>query len=234
MLLPERLHGLSIGARGISQSLGFVFKLVLGDFGQFRKEECSSDRDTETRDGEVDPLDVGEVVGVLTGEKVLGSDQRTGKRSDTVERLRKLETEIRDVGRGHDRYVRVGRDFERGETAGSDGRADDETAKDRIRVGGADRELGDGPEKDGTGRVQGETHDDGEFVAAALQDFGGDGREGKVTDTKVGGLETGRLDLGDAEDVLEVLVEDIEETVCETPEEEEGGDETEGPDWGSA
>jgi hypothetical protein len=31
-----------------------------------------------------------------------------------------------------------------------------------------------------------------------------------------------------------VLVEDIEETVRETPEEEEGGDQAEGPDWSSA
>jgi hypothetical protein len=55
------------------------------------------------------------------------------------------------------------------------------------------------------------------LVALATEDLTGDGGEGKVTDTKVGNLETGRLKFGDAEDLLEVRVEDVEETVAETP-----------------
>ena len=35
------------------------------------------------------------------------------------------------------------------------------------------------------------------------------------------------MKFSDTEDVLEMFVEDVEETVCETPEEEEGGDEDE-------
>lgn len=223
-----------VGASSVGQGLGFLFELFLGNFGKFGEEEGGGDRDTETRDGEVDPLDVGEVVGILTGKEVLGSDQRTGERGDTVERLRELKTEVGDAGRGHDRDIRVCRDFERSKTASSDRCADDEAAKDGVGVGGADRELGHRPEKNGAERVKTETHDDGKLVAAALQDFSSNGREGKVTDTKVGSLQAGRLDLGDAENVLEVLVEHIEETVGETPEEEEGGDQAEWPNYGSA
>lgn len=47
---------------------------------------------------------------------------------------------------------------------------------------------------------------------------------------EVGGLKTGRTRLVDVEDVLEVLVEGVEETVTEAPEEEEGGDKGDGPD----
>lgn len=43
-------------------------------------------------------------------------------------------------------------------------------------------------------------------------------------------LTTGGLEDGDLEHILEVLVQDIQETVGETPEEEERSDEDEGPD----
>ncbi len=39
-----------------------------------------------------------------------------------------------------------------------------------------------------------------------------------------------RMKLGDPEDILEMLVQDVEETVCETPEEKQGSDGDEGPD----
>jgi hypothetical protein len=141
-----------------------------------------------------------------------------------------LESEVCDVDWRHGRDVRVRGDLECGETTSDDGSAGDEPAKDALLVARVDGELCDGPEEDGAERVEGETHDDGELVSAALQDFTGDGGEGKVTDTKVGDLETGGLELGDAEDILEVLVEHDEETVGETPQEEERGDEDECPD----
>jgi len=43
-------------------------------------------------------------------------------------------------------------------------------------------------------------------------------------------LKTGGLELCDTEDILEMLVQDIEKTVRETPEEEQGGDEGDGED----
>jgi len=81
--------------------------------------------------------------------------------------------------------------------------------------------VGSRPEEDGTERVKAETHDDGDLVTLALEDLSGDGREDEVTTTEVHDLETGRLELCDSENILEVLVQDIEKTVRETPEEEE-------------
>lgn len=75
-----------------------------------------------------------------------------------------------------------------------------------------ERRFGDGPEEDSTEGVKTETGNDGDLVALALKDFTSDGRVAEVTDTEVSDLKPGRLELGDAEDVLEVLVEDIEKT----------------------
>jgi hypothetical protein len=141
-----------------------------------------------------------------------------------------LESEVCDVDWRHGRDVRVRGDLECGETTSDDGSAGDEPAKDALLVARVDGELCDGPEEDGPERVEAETHDDGEFVSPALQHFTSDGGVGKVTDTEIGDLKTCGLELGDAEDSLEVLVEDVEETVGETPQEEEGGDEDECPD----
>lgn len=66
-----------------------------------------------------------------------------------------------------------------------------------------------GPEHDGAERVEAESHDDREAVASALQDLSGDRREDEVTATEVHDLETGRFETGDAEDRLEVLVQDL-------------------------
>ena len=46
---------------------------------------------------------------------------------------------------------------------------------------------------------------------------------------EVGSLETGGAGLANVEDVLEVLIEGVEKAVTESPEEEQGGDEGNGP-----
>lgn len=86
------------------------------------------------------------------------------------------------------------------------------------------------PEHDSTDGVERETHKDTDFVTEALQDLSGNGGEEEVTTTEVHDLETSGLELGDTEDILEVLVQDIKKTVRETPEEEERGDEGDGED----
>jgi hypothetical protein len=230
VLLVERLVGLGVVSGNLCQRVRLGLERLLGNLGKLGEDKGEGDEHAHSGHGEVDPLDVGEVAGVGTGEEVLGSDEGSGEGSDAVERLGELETEVGDVDWRHGGDVGVRGDLECGETTGDDGRADDEAAKDALLVGRVDGELCDGPEEDGAERVEAETHDDGELVSAALQDFTGDGGVGKVTDTKVGDLETGRLELGDAEDILEVLVEDVEETVRETPQEEERGDEDECPD----
>jgi hypothetical protein len=130
--------------------------------------------------------------------------------------------------RWDDRDIRVGGDFKGCQTTSDNGGADDETTKDGL-VGGFTGEFGDWPEEDSTKRVEAETHNDGCLVTSSLHDFSCDRREGEVTDTEISGLETGRLGLCDTENLSEVTVEDIEETVRETPKEEERSDEDECP-----
>jgi hypothetical protein len=226
----ERLVGLGVVSGSLCQSVRLGLKGFLRNLGKTREEEGHGDEHAHARDGEVDPLDVGEVVGVAAAKKVLRSDEGSRERGDAVERLGELQSEVGDVVRGHGGDVGVCGDLECSETASDDGGAGDKAAENALLVGRANGELCDGPEEDGPERVEAETHDDGELVSAALQHFTGDGGVGKVTDTEVGDLETGGLELGDTEDILEVLVQDVEETVGETPQEEEGGDEDECPD----
>lgn len=86
-------------------------------------------------------------------------------------------------------------------------------------------------------RIETETHVDSLFVTELAHDDSSRVGPDQVG-SKVGGLKTSRLELGDSKDGLEVLVQDVEETVGETPEEEEGGDESESHpihstrDWG--
>lgn len=86
------------------------------------------------------------------------------------------------------------------------------------------------PEHDGTDGVESETHEDSDLVALALEHLSSDRREEQVTATEVHDLKTSGFEFGDAEDGLEVLVQDIEQTVGEAPEEEERGDEEDGED----
>lgn len=89
--------------------------------------------------------------------------------------------------RRHDSDVGVGRDFKCSETTSNDGSADDETGKDGLGIVGTDGKVGDGPEQDGTERVEAETGDDGDLVSFSLEDFTSDRRVSEVTNTEVGG-----------------------------------------------
>ena len=86
------------------------------------------------------------------------------------------------------------------------------------------------PESDGSDRVQGESHKNSDLVALTSHDLCSDRRVDEVAATEVHDLKASTLQLGDPEDILEMLVEDIEETVRETPEEEERDDQGEGKD----
>lgn len=210
-----------------------ILKNSLADLGKLGEEEEDTDGGASTGDSEVDILDVGEVVLVLAGEEELGGDEGTDEGSDTVPRLAELETSGGRLGGADDDSVRVGGSFESSETASDNESASAETTKDSATVGVAISRLGNRPEQNSTERVESETHQDGELVAAALEDLSGNGREEEITATKVHDLQASGLELCDAEDGLEMLVEDIEKTVGETPEEEEGDDEGEGVDEGA-
>lgn len=230
VLLVEGLGSLGVESLGLGKSLSLSLQSLLGDLGKLGEGEEEGDEDTHTGDGHVDKLDASERGAVLIGEEVLGSDEGSSERGDTVEGLGELKSEVGNVVGGHDGYVRVGGDLEGSQTTSDDGGANDETTKDGTGVRGSGK-LGDRPEEDGTDRVEAKSHDDGELVTSSLQNLSGDGREGKVSDTKVSSLKTGRLGFSDTEDISEVGVEDVEETVGETPKEEERGDEDESPDW---
>lgn len=150
----------------------------------------------------MDALDVRKVVLVAAREEELGGDERANEGGDTVPRLRELKPVGSGAGRGHDSDVRVGGNLKGSETTGGESGQNDEAGKDSLLVV-ASGELGNGPKQDRAGRVQDKTHDDGELVALAAENFTGDGGEGEVTDAEVGDLETGRLKLGDAEDLEE-------------------------------
>jgi hypothetical protein len=87
------------------------------------------------------------------------------------------------------------------------------------------REVRCRPEENCTETVERKTHKNGDLITLSLHDLSGNRREEEITATKVDDLKTSRLKLGDFEDRLEMFVENIEETITETPEEEEGDDE---------
>lgn len=155
-------------------------------------------------------------MGVGTAEEELGGDERPDEGGNTVPGLAELQTSGSAGRVADDDGVRVGSRLESCKTAGNDESACAEATEGGLLVTGGG-EMRSRPEHDGTKGVERETHEDGDLVTLALHDFGGNGREKEVTTTEVDDLETSRLKLGDTKDRLEVLVEDIEKTVGETP-----------------
>jgi len=208
---------------------GVVALGLLSNLGKLGEDEQDGNSDTEAGNTEINELDVGEVVSVLAGEESLGSDERTDEGSNTVPGLAELETRRGSLGVTDDNGVGVGSSLKSGKTASNDQSASTETTEGcrGIGLGG---EVSSRPEHDSTDRVERKTHQDTDLVAESLEDLSSDGGEDEVTTTEVHDLETRRLELGNAKDILEMLVQDIEKTVRETPEEEERGDEGDGED----
>lgn len=202
---------------------------LLSDLRKLSEDEDDGDSDTEAGNSEVNELHVGEVVRVLTGEESLGSDEGTDERSDTVPGLAELETRRGSLGVTNDNGVRVGGSLKGSKTAGDHQGASAETTE-RCRGILLGTEVSSGPEHDRTDRVESQTHEDTDLVTEALQNLSSNGGEQKVTSTEIHDLQTGGFELCNAQDILEVLVQDIEKTVRETPEEEQGGDEGDGED----
>ncbi|ORY89276.1 hypothetical protein BCR35DRAFT_300394 [Leucosporidium creatinivorum] len=127
---------------------------------------------------------------------------------ESVEGLGEVEAEGGLLRRSKDRNVRLGAHLESSETA-----SDDEGGSDKstvlLKVSGR-------PEHESADSVERETHVDTLLVAEATDEDSDDGRVDDVG-AEVGDLEKGRLELGDAEEGLEVLVHDVEESVGESP-----------------
>ena len=227
VLLVERLGWDDTAVLIGELDVGGTLEGRLRDFRKLADGEENSDGDTSARDTEVDVLDVGEVVLILTSEEGVGGDERSDEGSDTVPGLTELETSRGALWSTNDDSVGVGSSLEGSKTASDDESADTETTEGSRCLGSAG-EMCSRPEEDGTERVERETHQNSDLVTLSLEDLSGDWGKAEVTTTEVHDLKTGGLELGDTEDSLEVLVENIEKTVRETPEEEERGDEK---DW---
>lgn len=173
--------GRVVGGRGALDDL-------LRDLGQLGEEEEHGDGGARARDGQVDVLHGRQVLGPLAREEGLGGDERADKRGDAVPRLAELQAGRRGGRVADDDGVRVGARLERGEAAGDDHGADEEPAERGLLVlrGG---EVSRRPEHDGAQRVEAQAHDDGELVAAPLEDLGRDGREEQVASAEVHDLQ---------------------------------------------
>jgi len=202
---------------------------LLSNLGKLSEDEQDGNGNTEAGNPKVDKLDVGKIVGVLAGEESLGGDEGTDERSNTVPGLAELETRRGGSWVTNDNGVRVGSSFEGSESTGDNKSAGAETTE-RSGCIGLRTEVGRWPEHNSTDGVERKTHEDTDLVTETLQDLSGDGGENEITASKVHYLKTGGLELCDTEDILEMLVQDIEKTVRETPEEEQGGDEGDGED----
>jgi len=201
----------------------------LGDLRELGEEEQNANGNAQKSHSQVDILNSLERVGVCAREEVLRGDEGTDEGSDTVPGLAELQTSGGKCWVADHNCVRVGGGLKGSKTTGNDQSAGKETTEGSgcVLLGS---EMSSRPEEDGTERVEAEAHDDGSLVTPALEDLSGNGREDEVTTTEVHDLKTGRLKPCDTQDVLEVLVQDIEQTVRETPEEEQRCDEAERED----
>lgn len=232
ILTPDRALGSC--SVGISRFIGLdcrALEHLFRDFRQFGDEEEDRDADACAGDGEVNELHVCKVGGVLACEEELASDQGANKRRDAVPGLAELESGGSRCRVTDNDSVRVGCCLEGSETACDDEGADAEAAEGGVGCvfGG---EVGGGPEGNGADGVEGETHEDGDFIAFATHNFCRDGGEDEISATEVHDLETGALEFGYAEDILEVFVQDVKKAIGEAPEEEKGDDEGEWEDEG--
>ena len=109
----------------------------------------------------------------------------------------------------NDNSIGVGSSFEGSKTTGDDKCAGAESSE-RCKAVLIALEVCCGPEEDSAEGVETETHENGDLVSLSLHDFSSNWREEQVTTTEVDDLETGGLKLGDIEDSLEMLVQDIE------------------------
>jgi hypothetical protein len=237
VLLPDGTgtDDLSVGISGklesgvVSDGSTALDARGLSDFGELGEEEHDTNGDTEESDSEVDILDGLEAVSVRAAEEVLAGNQGADEGGNAVPGLAELETSRSPGWVSDDNGVGVGGGLKGSKTAGDDQSASKEaTERGSCVLGGC--EVSSRPEEDGTKRVEAETHDDSDLVTLALEDLSGDGREDEVTATEVHDLQTSRFEPCDAEDVLEMLVQDIKKTVRETPEEEQRGNKAERED----
>jgi hypothetical protein len=212
VLVAEGLVGVS-SSRG--HHLGLISHVGVGDLRDGSEVENNSQDTDKDGDTKVNPLDRLKRLAVLTD--ILEDDERSKDGSNdganSLERLRKLETEFGPLGRTADSNVGVGRGLESRQTRADNEHGTAETTEASLDSGW--------PEHKSSDAVDSETEHEGVAVAKLAQKPSRVCERSDEVGTEVGGLKTGRLSLSDVQGNLEARVENIEKTVGEAPEEEE-------------
>lgn len=221
VLLAERLVDVSSGG---GHHLSLVGHIGVGNLRNGSEVEDDSKDANEDGDTKVDPLNGGERFAVFADvlKDNEGGQDGGDDRANSLERLRKLKTELSPLRRTADSNVRVGGGLESGQTRADDEHRTAEATKASLNSGG--------PEHEGTDAVDAETEHEGVAVSEFAKEPTRVCERADEVGTEVGSLETRRLSLGDVQCDLEARVEDIEKTVGETPEEEEECDHGDGND----
>ena len=142
-------------------------------------------------------------------------------RAESVEELREVEAALGGLGWSEEGDVGVRGDLKEGLAAGHDEEAEEECVVD-VDVGGGD-------EEEFAGSADEESEDDAALVAEALdQPAGRPG--GEEVSAEESNLDEGRLEVGEVECAAQMGDEDVVEIDADGPEEEEAGDEDEGPE----
>ena len=212
VLFAEGLVGVSSSS---GHHLGLISHVGVGDLRDGSEVEYNSQDTDEDGDTKVNPLDRLKRLAVRTDilEDDEGSKDGSNDGANSLERLRKLETELSPLRRTADSNVGIGRGLESRQTGANNEHGTAETTEASLDSGW--------PEHKSSDAVDSETEHEGVAVAELAQE---PSRVCEGTDevgTEVGGLETRRLSLSDVQGNLEARVENIEKTVGEAPEEEE-------------
>lgn len=154
VLLAEGLLDVTGQVRAL---LGLESHIGISDFWDWREEEDDGEEGDESGDTDVCPLYLAEIVtGGLLEEDTRG-EERSNNRSDGLEGLGKLETELGKSGRTTGGDERVGGCLEGGKTAADDEEGAAEAAERLVDSGR--------PEHEGTNGVDQKTQDEGPSVA---------------------------------------------------------------------
>lgn len=222
---------------------GLIGHVGVGDFGDRGKEEHDGQEEDENGDAEIHPLHGLERLAAWCAdvfENHIRGEDGGDDRSNGLKGLRKVQTHIRVSRRTAGGDEGISGSFEGGKTGPDDEHGAAETSKTTIDAGR--------PEHQGTDAIDAETGDERPSVTVAAYDPAGIGERTdeistvdgqyavtpracvKIYSPKVCSSQTRSLCFGDTQHFLKVLVQDIEETICETPKEEEDGDERDGDD----
>lgn len=215
-------HWLVLVAGCASDHLSLISHIGIGDLRKRSEVEDNGEESDEACDAEVDILDSGEVLAISANilEDHVGSKDWSNNGTDSLEGLRELETELRPLWWTADGDVRVGSSLEGGQT-----RANDEHGAAEATEAALDSR---GPEHQSADAVDQKTEDEGVAVSKLAHEPTRVCERTDEVGPEVSSLQTGGLALADVKSDLEAGVQDVEKTICKTPEEEEHGDQC---DW---